>query len=196
MNSRKFFENIWYLKKIIKNKVNNVIKRKYSSNILKIPSYIFLTSLLIIPAISIQAFADASIELTSYDKSIGPNDSFLVIGKISGATPWKPVSLQVYDPTGNVIYSPNISFDGDGNFKYMINSPLPNFSQGIYTVEVSHPDSKLASTIHFTVHDGSIDTMDPRVIPEFGPMVMGILIVTISAIIMISKKNLIGIPKI
>ena len=109
------------------------------------------TILLILPIGTMNVFGEASIELKSYNTSIDPNGNVLVIGKISGAAPHIPVKLTISDPAGNTIYSPNVEFDGSGNFKYLIRPPLPQFSLGTYTVEATHRDLETPVQLQFEV---------------------------------------------
>jgi predicted secreted protein with PEFG-CTERM motif len=101
--------------------------------------------------VTMNVFGEASIELKSYNTSIDPNGNVLVIGKISGATPYIPVKLTISDPSGKTIYSPNVEFDGNGNFKYLIKPTLPQFSLGTYTVEATHSDLAAPVQLQFEV---------------------------------------------
>jgi len=110
-----------------------------------------MAMLLILPLFSMNAFGIASIELKSYNTSIDPKGSILVIGKASGLTPHIPIKLTVTDQSGKLIYAPNIPFDGDGNFKYHIQPTLPQFSTGTFTVEASHRDLEVPVQFQFDV---------------------------------------------
>jgi len=77
---------------------------------------IVMAMLLILPLFSMNAFGASSIELKSYNTSIDPQGTILVIGKASGLTPHVPIKLTVTDQSGKLIYSPNVAFDDDGNF--------------------------------------------------------------------------------
>ena len=116
----------------------------------KIPLAVF-TILLILPLVTMNVFGEASIELKSYNTSVDPNGNVLVIGKITGAVPHIPVKLTISDPDGKTIYSPNVEFDSNGNFKYLIKPPLPQFSLGTYTVEATHRDLETPVQLQFEV---------------------------------------------
>jgi predicted secreted protein with PEFG-CTERM motif len=116
----------------------------------KIPLAVF-SILLVLPMVTMNVFGEASIELKSYNTSIDPNGNVLVIGKISGAVPHIPVKLTISDPSGKTIYSPNVQFDGDGNFKYLIKPTLPQFPLGTYTVEATHRDLETPVQLQFEV---------------------------------------------
>jgi predicted secreted protein with PEFG-CTERM motif len=104
-----------------------------------------------IPMLTMNVFGEASIELKSYNTSIDPNGNVLVIGKITGATPYIPVKLTISDPSGKTIYSPNVEFDSNGNFKYLVKPTLPQFSLGTYTVEAAHADLEAPIQLQFEV---------------------------------------------
>src|SRR3972149_4978813 len=118
-------------------------------------------ALLILVAISIplSAFAEPMIELSTSQTEIQSLDSILVIGKITDVSVFKPVTLTVISPDGEIIYAPELPFDNDGVFKRLIHPPLPSFRDGVYTVIASHEDkiivagSTISSTtdITFTV---------------------------------------------
>jgi hypothetical protein len=110
-----------------------------------------MAMLLIIPLFSMNAFGAASIELMSYNTSIDPKGSILIIGKSSGLTPYVPIKLTVTDPSGKQIYSPNVGFDSNGNFKYHIQPTLPQFSTGTFSVEASHRDLEVPVQLQFQV---------------------------------------------
>jgi predicted secreted protein with PEFG-CTERM motif len=158
--------------------------------------------LLLAPFLSFNAFGQmATIEISSYESNIGPSGKILVLGTISGATPYVPVKLSVADPSGNVIYAPNVAFDGNGNFKYMINPTLPQFAMGTYTVTASHKDSADGAQFQFVVGTPSksspITEEADAVIPEFGPLASVILSVSIVGIILMTARYRgLGFPRV
>ncbi len=119
--------------------------------------------LLVAISIPISAFAEPMIELSTSQTEIQSLDSVLVIGKITGVSIFKPVTITVISPDGEVIYAPQLSFDDDGVFKRLIHPPLPSFKDGTYTVIASHEDTEKTAQIQFTVI-GS--TMSPIKSPE------------------------------
>ena len=142
----------------------------------------------------------ASIEISSYESNIGPSGKILVLGTINGATPYVPVKLTVTDPSGNVIYAPNVTFDGNGNFKYMINPTLPQFAMGTYTVTASHKDLAEDAQLQFvvgTVTSQPINDEADAVIPEFGPVASVVLSISIVGIILLTARYKgMGIPRV
>jgi predicted secreted protein with PEFG-CTERM motif len=111
-----------------------------------------MAMLLIFPLVSMNAFAAGTVELKSYTTTIDPRGSMVIIGKASGLTPFVPITLTVTDPSGKVIYSPTVSFDSSGNFKYTIQPTLPKFATGTFTVEATHRDLATPVTLTFEVH--------------------------------------------
>ncbi|WP_016939335.1 PEFG-CTERM sorting domain-containing protein [Nitrosopumilus sp. SJ] len=140
-------------------------------------------------------FAFAEISLSSYDSIIGPTDRLLIMGTIEGdIQSFNPIKLVVYDPSGNIVYQPNVAIDGDGKFKYLITPTLPSFDDGQYVVEASQEDLKEKTQMYFTVSsdisDGLFDEdMETEIIPEFGTITMMILVVSIISILAITTKN-------
>ena len=128
----------------------------------------FKIALLVLIAISIpiSAFAEPMIELSSTQTEIQSLDSVLVIGKITGVSVFKPVTITVISPDGEIIYAPKLTFDNDGVFKRLIHPPLPSFRDGIYTVIASHEDTEKTAKIQFTVTGSNIPIKSPIKSPE------------------------------
>ena len=122
-------------------------------------SILVLFALSFIPLSS--AFAEGTIQLNSDQNNINPTDSVFVYGTIDGVTSYIPVNLQVIAPDGEVVFSPKIQFDDEGNFKRLIHPPLPSFKIGTYTVVASHEDLMTKASIQFTVGGQTLvkDTM-------------------------------------
>ncbi|MEK6864888.1 MAG: PEFG-CTERM sorting domain-containing protein, partial [Thermoproteota archaeon] len=100
-------------------------------------------------------------------------DSVLVIGKITGVSVFKPITLTVISPDGEVIYAPELPFDDNGVFKRLIHPPLPSFKDGIYTVIASHEDTEKTAQIQFTVIGSTVSpkgspikSPEPEIIDE------------------------------
>lgn len=117
---------------------------------------------LIAMSIPISAFAEPMLELASEQSEIHSLDSILVTGKITGVATFKPLTLTVISPDGEIVYAPQISFDEDGVFKRLFHPTLPSFKDGTYTIIASHPDTEKTAKIQFTV-TGS--TITPKGIP-------------------------------
>ena len=119
-------------------------------------SLLALIAISIIPLSSV--FAEGSIEVHSDQKTIGPNDSVFVYGKATGITKFIPIKLEVLAPDGEVVFSPRIEVDDNGEFKRLIHHPLPSFKIGTYTVVVSHDDLKETAKLQFEVKGESLVT--------------------------------------
>jgi len=124
---------------------------------------VFKVTLLVLVAMSIPiaAFAEPMIELSSSQTEVHALDTVLVVGKITGVSEFKPVTLTVIAPDGEIIYTPQLSFDNDGVFKRLIHAPLPSFKQGVYTVIASHEDTEKTAQIQFTVTGATITPTVP-----------------------------------
>ena len=132
-------------------------------------------ALLVLIAISIpiSAFAEPMIELSTSQTEIQSLDSVLVIGKITDVSIFKPVTITIISPDGEVTYTPQLSFDDDGVFKRLIHPPLPSFKVGTYIVIASHEDTEKTAQIQFTVIDSTaspptppIQSQDPDMIDD------------------------------
>ncbi|QUC65638.1 PEFG-CTERM sorting domain-containing protein [Nitrosopumilus sp. K4] len=144
---------------------------------------------------NVHTLAFAEISLFSYDSTVSPTDKLLIMGTIDGdIQSFHPIKLVIYDPSGNVVYQPNVAIDGDGKFKYLITPPIPRFDEGQYTVEASQENLEEKTRIYFMVSNdmsnGVFDEdMEAEIVPEFGTIAMMILVVSIVSIIGISAKN-------
>lgn len=122
---------------------------------------------LIAMSIPISAFAEPMIELSSSQTEVKSLDSVLVVGKITGVSVFKPVTLTVIAPDGEVVYTPKVSFDNDGVFKRLIQPTLPSFKEGMYTIVASHEDTEKTAQIQFTVIGSTLSPKEsPIKLPE------------------------------
>lgn len=112
---------------------------------------IAILALIAISISPIIAFAEPSIELSSDQKTIGSIDSILVVGKVSGVAPYTTVNLTVTDPSGKVVFSPDVPFNDNGEFRRLIHPPIPSFQTGTYTIVASHEQIPFTAQIQFTV---------------------------------------------
>ena len=110
-----------------------------------------LLSILAIFTVPFFAYAEPSIGLSSDQNTIEPLDSILVYGNVSGVKPYSIVNLSVIAPDGEIVYSPDIAFDDDGNFKRLIHPTLPSFKPGVYSVVASHEEVQYSAQIQFSV---------------------------------------------
>lgn len=133
-----------------------------------------------------------TLEITSYQSNIDPSGKILILGTVSGVTQYSPVKLTVTDPSGDVIYAPNLKIDGNWNFKYMVNPTLPKFAMGTYTVTATHKDFPGEAQFQFVVGTASpssqIEKEADAVIPEFGSLASVILSVSIIGILLMTAR--------
>lgn len=129
----------------------------------------FLAFSVLIPT---SALAAPSIEIGSYEDTIGPLDSFFVFGKVSDVSIYKPVELKVIDPDGQLVYNPRVTIDGSGNFNKLLAPTLPSFKQGTYTVIASHEDITQTAQLTFTVIGGGLSEVPQVTPPPTGPEVI------------------------
>ncbi|MGI0056630.1 MAG: PEFG-CTERM sorting domain-containing protein [Nitrosarchaeum sp.] len=134
--------------------------------------------MLVLFAISVpmSAFAEPIIELSTSQTEINSLDSVLVIGKITGVSVFKPVTLTVISPDGEVVYAPQVPFDNEGMFKRLIHPTLPSFKEGTYTVIASHEDTEKTAQIQFTVIASTTnpkgtpsESATPKISPKISP---------------------------
>jgi len=132
--------------------------------VLKTPLIVLIvTSFIISMSFLTTAFAEPMIVLGTFKTEIGPLDSVLVGGEITGIDTYKPVKLTVISPSGEVIYAPILPTAQDGTFKWLIKPPLPSFENGVYTVTASHDDVSSVATIQFTVTGSAMLQKEPIV---------------------------------
>ena len=133
-------------------------------------------SILVILTISLipisSAFAEGTITLNSDQDNIQSNDTILVYGAVTGVSKFIPVKLSVISPDGEVVFSPEIQFDGNGEFKRLIHPPLPSYKIGTYSVVASHHDVDDSARIQFSVV-GETLVKEPEVAaPGTGPQII------------------------
>jgi len=103
--------------------------------------------------------ADHEIGIYSLDSQITITDDILVTGFVNAESSYKPVRLQVYDPNGDLLYRPDVYFNGDGQFSWLFHPPLGKFEKtGTYSIVASHEEISETAEIHFTVKDEADDS--------------------------------------
>ncbi len=112
---------------------------------------ISLLMLIAISMISTSAFAEPTIELDVSDDEIKASDSIWISGKIIDVSQFKPVKLRVIGPDGSLIFAPQVSIEKDGEFRKLLNTPIPSFSKGTYLVTATHEDIKMTAQTQFVV---------------------------------------------
>ena len=107
--------------------------------------------LIAISMISTSAFAEPTIELEVSSNEIKASDSIWISGKITDVSQFKPVKLRVIGPDGSLIFAPQVSIEKDGEFRKLLNTPIPSFSKGTYLVTATHEDIKMTAQTQFVV---------------------------------------------
>jgi len=107
--------------------------------------------LVLISFLPLSAFAAPSLELSSDQNTINSSDSFLVYGRVMGVDTYSTVTLSVIAPDGETVYSFNVGFDNEGNFKRLIHPTIPSFKPGVYTVIATHAQVEQSAKLDFTV---------------------------------------------
>lgn len=92
-----------------------------------------------------------SIVLSAIKTEIYPRDDVFVTGFVDINSFYKTVTLTVYDPSGNMIYKPNVTYDDQGRFTWLFHPPIPQFETGVYTIVTSHENISETVEIQFEV---------------------------------------------
>ena len=106
------------------------------------------------------ASAEGTIEISTYTNKINTLDSIIVVGTITGASLHNPVTLTVYDPNGDILYKPSVTFGGDGKFSKLFHPPITGFEPGVYTVVASQKEVTDMPELQFTVGGTSQSTQN------------------------------------
>ena len=114
---------------------------------LKISLFMVIT----ISMISASAFAESTIEVHTSSEEIKALDSVWITGKITDVSQFKPVKLRVMGPDGALVFAPQVPIEDNGEFRKLLNAPVPSFAEGTYMVTASHEDAKLVAQTQFTV---------------------------------------------
>ena len=112
---------------------------------------ISLVMLIAISMISTSAFAETAIELKESSEEIKALDSIWISGKITDVSQFKPIKLRVIGPDGTLVFAPQVEIDDNGEFRKLLNAPIPSFSEGVYLVTAIHEDIKITAKTQFTV---------------------------------------------
>jgi predicted secreted protein with PEFG-CTERM motif len=114
---------------------------------LKISLFMIIT----ISMISASAFAESEIEVHTSSEEIKALDSVWITGKITDVSQFKPVKLRVLGPDGALIFAPIVPIEDNGEFRKLLNAPIPSFAEGTYIITASHEDVKSVAQTQFTV---------------------------------------------
>ncbi len=112
---------------------------------------ISLFMLIIISMVSSSAFAEPTLEVKVSSKQINALDSIWISGKITDVSEFKPVKLRIIGPDGALVFAPLLAIGDNGEFKKLLNHPIPSFKAGTYLITASHEDSEVTASTQFTV---------------------------------------------
>ncbi|MGY5149720.1 MAG: PEFG-CTERM sorting domain-containing protein [Candidatus Nitrosopumilus sp. bin_68KS] len=101
--------------------------------------------------ISTLAFAEPIIEVQTSDDEIKAFESIWITGKITDVSQYKPVKLRIIGPDGALVFAPQVAINDNGEFRKLLNPPIPSFDVGKYIVTASHDDTKTVAQTQFTV---------------------------------------------
>jgi len=107
--------------------------------------------LIIISIASTSAFAESTLELQVSSEEINALDSIWISGKVTEVAEFKPVKLRIIGPDGALVFAPQLAIGDNGEFKKLLNPPVPSFKAGTYLVTASHEDSKVIASTQFSV---------------------------------------------
>ncbi|MGI0082855.1 MAG: PEFG-CTERM sorting domain-containing protein [Nitrosopumilaceae archaeon] len=132
------------------------------------------------PAFAVQASAQQQVlpleiatDKTEYDHA----SVITVTGQVKSPSQYKPVTIVVRNPIGNVVTIDQIMVDENGQFITTINTASALMKKdGTYTISAQY-------------QSGATDEVEVTVVPEFGSIAAMVLVVAIVSIIAISAKT-------
>ena len=125
--------------------------------------------LVIISIASTSAFAESTLELQVSSEEINALDSVWISGKITDVSEFKPVKLRIIGTDAALVFAPQLAIGDNGEFKKLLNPPVPSFKAGTYLITASHEDSEVSASTQFTVIDQTIPRNEvPEIIPPRG----------------------------
>ncbi|MCV0431881.1 PEFG-CTERM sorting domain-containing protein [Nitrosopumilus sp.] len=133
---------------------------------------------------STAVFAEPTLELDVSSQEIKALDSIWISGKITEVSQFKPVKLKIIGPDGALVFAPQLAIKDNGEFKKLLNPPIPSFKEGTYLVTASHEDSEITASTQFTVTSQAIPRNPDAVIIKENPTIVKELPKTTSGITM------------
>jgi len=112
---------------------------------------ISLFMLIIVSMASTSAFAEPTLELQVSSDEIKALDSIWITGKITDVSEFKPVKLRIIGPDGALVFAPQLAIGDNGEFKKLLNPPVPSFQAGTYLITATHEDSDVTASTQFSV---------------------------------------------
>ena len=101
--------------------------------------------------VSTLVFAEPTIEIQTSDAQIKALESIWITGKITDVSEYKPVKLRIIGPDGALVFAPLVAINDSGEFRKLLNPPIPSFDVGKHIVTASHEDTKVVAKTEFTV---------------------------------------------
>lgn len=124
--------------------------------------YAIFGGILCFSGMSSSGFSEGTIDIFSLNSEIKATEDVFVTGFVSTESFYKPVKLEVYDPNGELIFSPTINFNEDGQFSWLFHPPLGKYEvTGTYEIIASHEDIPETDKIQFTVIEENEETLVP-----------------------------------
>ena len=117
---------------------------------------ISLMMLLAVSMVSTSAFAESTIEVQTSADEIKSLESIWITGKITDVSEFKPVKLRVIGPDGSIVFAPQVAIGDNGEFKKLLNPPVPSFEAGVHIVTAGHDDTTVVGKTQFTVNPQEI----------------------------------------
>lgn len=122
-------------------------------------------SIIFFSTTSLPSYADGSIEIFTLNTEINPTEDVFVTGFVNTETFYKPVTLEVYDPNGKLLFNPVVNFNEDGQFSWLFHPPLGKYEvAGTYRIIASHEDISKQDEIQF-----SVTNLENNVLEELTP---------------------------
>lgn len=112
---------------------------------------ISLFMLFAVSMVSTLAFAEPTIQVETSKDEIKALDSIWITGKATDVSQFKPIKLRIMGPDGAIVFAPLVAINDDGEFRKLLNPPIPSFAAGEYIVTASHEDTKVVAQTQFTV---------------------------------------------
>ncbi len=121
--------------------------------------YLFLVIITAAGIIVPSAFAQEQIHVEVY-RDAAPTqlyEKFMITGWANVESP-REVQLKIYDPNGNLVYSPTIPIEVNGEFSDVARVESSWVTNGVYTIEVEHEDliEKAQTKIQFSKGDSMV----------------------------------------
>lgn len=88
-------------------------------------------------------------------------EKFIIQGTVDNPSPVREVTIQIFDPSGELVYSPTVSVDTSGNF-LNVAKVQPSWNQdGIYRIDVIDEKFNLSTTSQIQVNLGGTQIILP-----------------------------------